>query len=237
MPSNRGAFPAGLCLLALLSSGAIRATELKPPTVKAFQHYEELTEARIRGEVVNPETFLFLNTLPESARAKELARVRNGQIYIRQMSTKDEGGKIEVHDGLVHHWLAVKFIPNARLEQVLQVVQDYGHYGEIFKPDVQGCEVLSHEGERFRVRYRFFRHTIVTVSYNAEFEIEFSCDGPGRMYSFSHAVRIAEIREAGEKEEREYPVGNDHGYLWRLNFYTRYLQADGAFTFKWNCCR
>ena len=129
---------------------------------------------------------------------------------------------------MVHHWLAVKFIPNARLEQVLQVVQDYGHYGEIFKPDVQGCEVLSHEGERFRVRYRFFRHTIVTVSYNAEFEIEFSCDGPGRMYSFSHAVRIAEIREAGEKEEREYPVGNDHGYLWRLNFYTRYLQADGG---------
>jgi len=228
MSSNRSALPVGLSLLALLSAGAGRATELKPPTAKSFQHYEELTEARIRSEVANPGTFLLLNTLPEGSKEKEMARVRNGHIYIQQMITRDEGKKIEIHDGLVHHWLAVAFIPNVRLENVLHVVQDYGNYGEIFKPDVQRCEVLSRKGERFCVRYRFFKHSIVTVSYNAEFQIEFSDDDPGRTYSFSRAVRIAEIREAGEKEEREYPVGNDHGYMWRLNFYTRYLEMDGG---------
>ncbi len=227
MPSNRSAIPFGLSLLTLLSTGAVCATELKPQTAKAFQHYEEVTEARIRSEVANPDTFLFLDTLPKGAKEKEKARVRNGQIYIQQMVTKDEGKKIEIHDALIHHWLAVEFIPNARLEHVLQVVQDYGHYGDVFKPDVQRCEVLSQDGERYRVRYRFYKHTIVTVSYNAEFAIDFS-DDPGRMCSFSHAVRIAEIREAGEKDEREFPVGNDHGYLWRLNFYTRYLEMDGG---------
>ena len=217
-----------LALAATWFACASSAHELKPHTSKAFQRYQELTEARILHELADPASFLYLDSLPPDQRELESLRVKNGMVFIRPLSTKDGGKKIEIPEGLVHHWIAVAFIANARMEQVIRVVEDYSHYGQVFKPDVQRCEVLSQDSERFRVYYRFYKHTLVTVTYNAEFEIEFHKETPGQQYSMAHATRIAEVRSAGEKDEREYPVGNDHGFLWRLNFYTRYIEADGG---------
>jgi hypothetical protein len=36
------------------------------------------------------------------------------------------------------------------------------------------------------------------------------------------------VENPGKDNEREFPVGNDHGYLWRLNLYTRYLERDNG---------
>jgi len=129
--------------------------------------------------------------------------------------------------GWSHHWLAIGFIPRARLEQVLQVTQDYPRHAEFFKPDVQRSELLSHDGEHFRVYFRFYRHAIVTAIYNTEFDIQFTQSDPAHVYSTAKAVRIAEVRKSrGKKTRVKRPVGNDHGYLWRLDLYTRYLEVD-----------
>ena len=42
------------------------------------------------------------------------------------------------------------------------------------------------------------------------------------------AVHIGEIENPGKADEKEYPEGKDHGYMWRLNLYMRYLQRDGG---------
>ena len=230
MAWSRGALPLSLAFLAVLNVGGARASELKPRTAKAFAHYEELTEARIQGELPTPGQFLYLDTLPESQRAEEIARLKSGQVYAKSITTKENDKKIEIPDGLAHHWLAIGFIPKARLEQVLQVTQDYAHQAEFFKPDVQRSELLSHDGEHFRVYFRFYRHAIVTAVYNTEFDIQFTQSDPAHVYSTAKAVRIAEVRNPGEKDESERPVGNDHGYLWRLDLYTRYLEVnDGVY--------
>jgi len=230
MAWSRSALPLSLAFLAVLNVGGARASELKPRTAKAFAHYEELTEARIQGELPTPGQFLYLDTLPESQRAEEIARLKSGQVYVKSITTKENDKKIEIPDGLVHHWLAIGFIPKARLEQVLQVTQDYPHHAEFFKPDVQRSELLSHDGEHFRVYFRFYRHAIVTAIYNTEFDIRFTQSDPAHVYSTAKAVRIAEVRNPGEKDESERPVGNDHGYLWRLDLYTRYLEVnDGVY--------
>ena len=226
MAWTRSALPLILVFLAALNTEKTSASELKPRTVKAFQHYEELTEARIRSELSTLGQFLYVDALPESQRAAEIARLKSGQVYIRSLNTKDEGKKIEIPDGLVHHWPAIGFIPKARLEQVIQVTQDYPHHADFFKPDVQRSELLSRDGDHFRVYFRFYRHAIVTAVYNTEFDIEFTQSDPARVYSFAKAVRIAEVRNPGEKDERELPVGNDRGFLWRLDLYTRYEEAD-----------
>jgi hypothetical protein len=226
MAWTRSSLPVSLVFLAALNAGKTSASELKPRTVKAFQHYEELTEARIRSELSTPGQFLYVDTLPEGQRQEEIARLKAGQVYIRPLTTKDNGKKVEIPDGLVHQWLAVGFIPNARLEQVLRVTQDYSHHAEFFKPDVQRSELLGRDGEHFRVYFRFYRHAIVTAIYNTEFDIQFTQSDPAHVYSFSKAVRIAEVRNPGEKDERELPVGNDRGFLWRLDLYTRYVEAD-----------
>jgi len=225
---TRSALPLSLVFLAVLNTEKTSASELKPRTVKAFQHYEDLTEARIRSELSTPGQFLYIDTLPPGQREEEIARLKTGQVYIRSLNTKDNGKKVEIPDGLAHQWLAVGFIPKARLEQVLQVTQDYAHHAEFFKPDVQRSELLGRDGEHFRVYFRFYRHAIVTAIYNTEFDIEFTQSDPARFYSFAKAARIAEVRNPGEKDERELPVGNDRGFLWRLDLYTRYVEADGG---------
>jgi hypothetical protein len=230
MAWSRSSLLVSLVFLAVLNARGAGASELKPRTAKAFQHYEEVTETRIQGELSTPGQFLYLDTLPESQRAEEIARLKSGQVYVKSITTKENDKKIEIPDGLVHHWLAIGFIPKARLEQVLQVTQDYPHDAEFFKPDVQRSELLSHDGEHFRVYFRFYRHAIVTAVYNTEYDIQFTQSDPAHVYSTAKAVRIAEVRNPGEKDESERPVGNDHGYLWRLDLYTRYLEVnDGVY--------
>ena len=230
MAWSRSSLLVSLVFLAVLNAEKTSASELKPRTAKAFQHYEEVTETRIQGELSTPGQFLYLDTLPESQRAEEIARLKSGQVYVKSITTKENDKKIEIPDGLVHHWLAIGFIPKARLEQVLQVTQDYPRHAEFFKPDVQRSELLSHDGEHFHVYFRLYRHAIVTAIYNTEFDIQFTQSDPAHVYSTAKAVRIAEVRNPGEKDESERPVGNDHGYLWRLDLYTRYLEAnDGVY--------
>ena len=43
--------------------------------------------------------------------------------------------------------------------------------------------------------------------------------------SRSYSTRIAEIENAGEPQEREMPVGDDHGFLWRLYSYWHFYQS------------
>ena len=47
-------------------------------------------------------------------------------------------------------------------------------------------------------------------------------------YSLQRSIRIAEVEHPGGTDEREYPVGRDHGYLWRMNLYTRWVERDGG---------
>jgi len=217
-----------LCFMVLASSIAVGtcASELKPHTAQAFQHYEELTEARVRSELSRPGQFLYLDSLPDDQKQAEIARVKGGQVYVRTLATKDQGKKIEIPDGLVHHWLAVGFIPNVRLDHVIQVAQDFNHHADFFKPDVQRSELLSRDADDFRVYFRFYRRAVVTAVYNAEFTVDFTQLDPMHEYSFGRATRIAEVRNPGEQDERELPTGKDRGFLWRLDLYTRYLQVD-----------
>lgn len=215
-----------IAVFVLLPTGVARASELKPRTAQAFQRYEQLTEARVLVELSHPDQFLCLDSLPDEQKNAEIARVKSGQVYVRTLATRDEGKKIEIPDGLVHHWLAVGFIPNASLERVIEVAQDFNHHADFFQPDVQRSELLSRDGNRFRVDFRFYRKAIVTAVYNTEFTVDFTQLDPAHEYSFGRATRIAELRNPGEKDERELPVGRDRGFLWRLDLYTRYLQAD-----------
>jgi hypothetical protein len=49
-----------------------------------------------------------------------------------------------------------------------------------------------------------------------------------RATSTSYSTRIAEIENAGKPNEFEKPVGNDSGFLWRLNSYWRFHERDGG---------
>jgi hypothetical protein len=49
-----------------------------------------------------------------------------------------------------------------------------------------------------------------------------------RVFSRSHSTKIAQLDNPDTAQERERPVGEDSGFLWRLNSYWRYEEADGG---------
>ena len=58
--------------------------------------------------------------------------------------------------------------------------------------------------------------------------VRYARHGPGLASSASYATRIAEVKDAGTARETEKPVGDDRGFLWRLNSYWRFEEAWGG---------
>lgn len=215
-------------LFCLASCVRSPGAELKSSTAQAFQEYVQTRETHIQSEVSDPERFLQIDELPDTQKAAVISRLRSGEVLIQPMRMNGRESPIEIPGGLVHHWWAIAFVPGAKVGQVLQLSQDYPRYADLYKPDVQYAKVLNHDGHHFDVDYRFYQHTIVSVVYNAEFEVDYFMPENSKNYIQAHSIRIAEVQNPGKPSEREFPVGKDHGYMWRLNLYSRYVERDGG---------
>jgi hypothetical protein len=51
---------------------------------------------------------------------------------------------------------------------------------------------------------------------------------PTHWYSRSYSTRIQEVENAGKSDESLKPAGKDHGFLWRLYSYWRFVERDGG---------
>ena len=206
----------------------VHASELRRRTADEFEKYVEQTESRMQSEVGDPKMFLHLDSLSDQQRQTVQSRLFNGEVVVEPLRTQQYGKEMEVTGGLVHHWLAVAFIPHGTRDQAMALAEDYSRHPQLYAPDVQSARVLSQSDEHFSVYFRFYRKAIVTVVYNTEFTADYFRPDTTRGYCISRAVRIAELENPGKPNEREYPVGNDHGYMWRLNLYTRFLERDNG---------
>src|SRR6185503_4958182 len=61
---------------------------------------------------------------------------------------------------------------------------------------------------------QLYKKKLFTANLATEYEIEYRPLGPGRWAILSHSTKVAEVDRG-----RELPVGQDHGFLWRLNAY------------------
>jgi hypothetical protein len=218
-----------LCLtLTCLASEGVQAAELKQETSNAFNRYIDLTEERMARSLRDGDSFYSMDGKPELQRQALRARLRQGEIVIDQMETLDGQRSVKVPGGLVHHWIALGFIPGITLKQALAVLQDYDKYPVIYQPDVKRSRLLSTDGTHFDIYLRLYQKTIVTAVFNAEFEVTYFRVDERRAHSRSHSKRIAEVENPDQLEERERPVGKDHGFLWRLYSYWRLEERDGG---------
>lgn len=209
--------------LAVLSLSGVAAAELQPKTVAAFDRYVRVTEAQMV-----PEPFLRIDALAPPERQAADAALRRGELYVERLTTRDAGRSIDVPSGLIHHWLGAAFVPGASVDQALALLQDYDHHAEIYRPAIARSQLLSRDGDVFRVHLRFYMKKVITVVVNTENEARFTRLGPDRAQSRIYSLRVAEVADPGTPQERERPVGNDGGYLWRLYTYWRFLERDGG---------
>ena len=201
--------------LLFLSAGAtLVAAELKPATVAAFDRYVRATEARMKDELSSNDRFV--------------RPVKAGAFAIDALETREAGKEIDVPDGLIHHWVGTVFVPGATVEQAVALLQDYNRHAQIYRPAVARSKIISRDGDAFRVYLRFFMKKGITVVMNSEHDARFFRPSPDRAHSRIYSTRIAEVENPDTPQEREKPVGNDGGYLWRLYSYWRFLERDGG---------
>jgi len=224
-----------LALLALLTfaKDSARADEPAPPKLKtesqkAFERYVKLTEARKEAELQRGAGLLWVDGLPQEQRAEAYAALKRGEVKMQKLETLENGRAIRCPGGMIHHWTGVVFVPGAKLEDVLGVLEDYDRHSVYYAPDVERSKIELHDGDHFQVFLRFRRHKVITVVLNTHHDVRYFRDSETREHSRSSAVRITEVENAGKSNEREKPPGEDGGYLWRMETWWRMEERDGG---------
>ena len=210
-------------LLGIAAGASVTAAELQQRTAAAFDRYVRATESRLK---TGP--FLWVDGLTGARRSEALALMQGGMLFIDSPRTLEAGREIDVPDGLVHHWVGTAFVQGATVAQTLAILQDYDRHDRIYAPAVARSKLLSRDGDRFRLFLRFKMKKVITVVVNSEHEALFTNAGSDRSEGWIRSTRIAEVESPDESGEREKPVGQDGGYLWRLNTYWRLLARDGG---------
>ena len=215
----------GVVLLVLLLPGLL-ADRAAPPTkgplpeaVQAFEEHIRATESRLQTQLQGENGFLWAQT-PERRQ-----RVRQGAVICEPGS---RNGEIKIPHGLIHDWVASVFIPNARVDEVLFLIQDYDNHKNVYKPEVIDSKTIERRGDDFKVRMRLLKKKVITVVLETEHEAHYRRLDPQWWRSYSYSTRIAEIENYGEPQERERPAGQDRGFLWRLNSYWAIRERDGG---------
>jgi hypothetical protein len=216
-----------LCLMLLCAVGA-RAAALKPETAAAFERYVRLTEQRIDRELTRSDAFLWIDTLP-AARSGDLRKgLQGGGVIIEKLETRDNGKAIGAPDGLIHHWVGTAYVPRTSVKEAVALMQDYDRHSKYFAPAIAASKTLSKDGSRFKVALRFQVKKVITVTMDTDNDAEFFYPASDRAHSRIHSTRVTEIADAGTPQERPKPAGEEHGFMWNLNTYWRFLERDGG---------
>jgi hypothetical protein len=202
--------------------------KLKTETQEAFDRYVKRVQARNEGELKRGTDLLWVDGLPEKQRAEAYAGLKSGEVKMQKLEILHNDKPMACPGGMIHHWTGVVFVPRAKLEDVLGVLEDYDKHSVYYAPDVERSKIESRDGDHFRVFLRFRRHKVITVVLNTEHEVEYFRDAPARAHSRSSAVRIAEVENAGKSDEREKAPGDDGGFMWRMETWWRMEERDGG---------
>jgi len=209
-----------------LAAGSPGAT-LPSATILAFENYVAATEAR-SGKSLAQADFFWVDELPEQEKEDAYAGLKSGKVELRHVSGEKGEGKSAIPGGMVHDWQGMVFIPGAKLDDVLSLLEDYDHHAAYYAPDVERAKIEAHNSDHFRVFMRFRRKKIITVVLNTEQEITYYRDSPKRAHSRSSAIRIAEVENAGTPQESEKPPGEDTGFMWGLETWWRMEERNGG---------
>ena len=225
--SKRNSVLLSTAIWALACIPTVAAEQLTPETTAAFNHYVELSEQRMSQEL-DSGLFLRIDGLPQPQRDFDYQKLKTGEIITDHLQTLDHGTLVAVPRGLIHHWIGTIFIPRATLAQTLAFLEDYDSQYKFYAPDVQRSRLVERDGNQFKVFLRLQKKKVITVILNTNYDVKYTSLGPDRATSDSRSTRIAEVENPGKPNESEKPVGNDSGFLWRLNSYWRFLQRDGG---------
>jgi hypothetical protein len=208
-----------------LTLAASPAAELKPDTRRAFDGYLEWNDARVQSELRNGSPFLFAEGFDERRRKSVESRLRRGDIVTEDLRPSD----LQVPDGMIHHWVSAVFLPGVTMKQTVALLLDFDSYARIHEPYFQRSKLIARDGNHYRVYLRLYRRKFLqSLTTDTEHDVHFQPVDAARAVCRTQAVKIQEIDDAGDSNERPTQPGKERGYLWRYVSYYRVAERDGG---------
>jgi hypothetical protein len=204
-------------LLAATSPAAI----LKNETVGAWDAYVNKVEVDLQNRTQAGGTFLWVDEDPARA-----AKVQNGEILVAPAAGPSPR---KVPGGLIHHWIGAAFFQNEKLDNILEVTEDYDHYKDFYRPSVIESKTLGRTGssEKFSMllmNKAFFLKSALDADYHVS-GVRLS---DRRFYSVSRSTRVQEVDDYDGADEHRLPEGQGGGYIWKLFSVIRLEERDGG---------
>ncbi|HXA64275.1 MAG TPA: hypothetical protein VNV82_03935 [Bryobacteraceae bacterium] len=211
----------GVILILLRFYPSSEAATLKPETKEAWDAYLQEANAAMQARLQPGAHFLWLDDEP--SRAED---IRTKGPYIAPVGPHIPK---KVPSGLIHDWLGVGFVPNAKIEDILRVVRDYDRYKQIYQPGV--IDSLSHSTDG--VKDLFFmrlanRSVVAKTALDTECEASYFRVDDRRWYSVSNTIHIQEVDKFGTPGQRILSEDHGTGLIWRLSSITRLEERDGG---------
>jgi hypothetical protein len=206
--------------LALTVAGMLLAPpELSPATLRAYERYVSATELRIRAERAGAAAPFWIDRQPERVKMSAWQKLRRGEVIAEPLETRDNGQKIDVPNGRVHHWVATTLLPGVQPDRVLEIVRDYDRYPQVFAPLMTRAKVIEKKGDRDVVALRTSIKKLISVVMDGDYVMEYARLGPTRVATTTVATNLHQVINEGRADERREPTDRTEGYLWRYRMY------------------
>jgi hypothetical protein len=192
-------------------------TKLKPETAEAYDLYLKTVMMQVQAMLDGSQPFLVSDLEPRSR-----VKLQQGDIVVQNFAED-----INIPSGIVHDWQGAMFVPGVTADHVLQVLKDYDRHKDIY-PEVVDSKLLSQEGDTYRYFQRLRKTKVLTAVLNTEHEATFLKVADNRWQVCSSAKKIAEVENEGKPNEAELPVGDDRGFLWRMDACWHLEEVDGG---------
>jgi hypothetical protein len=194
---------------------------LKPETKAAWDAYLQAANAAMQARLQQGAHFLWLDDEPD--RAEE---IRTKGPHIAPVGPHIPK---KVPSGLIHDWLGVGFVPNAKIEDILRIVRDYDRYKEIYQPGVIGSISHGTDGGKDLFSLRLANRSVVAkTALDTDCEASYFRVDDHRWYGVSNTTHIQEVDRFGTPEQRTLPEDQGTGLIWRLSSITRLEERDGG---------
>jgi hypothetical protein len=210
-----------ILLIAVLLPVTGKPASLEPATLKAWEEYVDAAKVRMEQRLSPANAFLWVDEEPA-----RLARVQAGEIIVLPVGPQNPK---RVPSGLIHDWVGATFIAGATLNDVLQVVRDYGQYKDLYQPSVVDSKAIDtgETKDRFSMLL-IHKATFLKTAFDGDYESSYVHVDDRRVYSVSRATRIQEVDEYGTAAQHTLQQDEGRGIIWRLFSITRFAERDGG---------
>jgi len=210
-----------LLAIVLTAPSILSATDLTYQTSKAWDEYIQAGNSQMQQRIAGNSPFLWIDEAPGRRE-----RVRQGEIVAEPVQ-KDNPEKVP--HGLIHHWIGAVFIPNATINTVSGVLNDYDRYNQFYGPAVIGAKLIEDAKQKRRFSMVLAtKEAMVTTAIESEYNSQSRCIDDRHCYAVICSTRIQQIEDYGHSGEHKLPPDEGAGYVWRLCSVERLEERDGG---------